>query len=249
MDFREDFSHLRALWANEPHLGVEQSLLACYQEALGHLLPNNLVALQGLARLLQEGEAEHLEPEGRTYLARLASLARQTDDTVRALAVVGRLCRDARAGSPVDCAEVAREAVAEVSLLYAGRPVTYDFPEALPLVAASRQSLHQALVQLLRNAAGAGGQSVRIAGRRATGGVAISVEDDGKGLPPLPPERLFAPLQAPADGRPGLGLFLVRQMVACWGGGLRVQSEVGRGACFTLLVPTVDAPTSQDMLS
>ena len=44
------------------------------QEALGHQLPNQLVALQGLARLLEEGEGGNLSPKGREQLGRLKAL-------------------------------------------------------------------------------------------------------------------------------------------------------------------------------
>jgi signal transduction histidine kinase len=223
-------------------------LLACFQEALGHQLPNHLVAIQGLARLLEEGEGTNLGPEGRDQLGRLAALARNTDRLVRALAEVGRLCRDARSGGPAAPEEVAREAAAEVNVLYGGPSIVYDFPRDLPAVAVLRQSLCQVLVQLLRNAvraveAGrspaispAPGGRIEVGGRPAPDGVEVWVADDGKGLPSLPPERLLAPFQRGGEG-PGLGLFLVRQVTAAWGGRLRVQSEPGRGTRITLLIP------------
>ncbi len=215
------------------------SLLACYQEALGHELPNRLVSLQGLARLLEEGEGQQLGPEGREHLGRLADLARRTDRLVRALADIGRLCRDARSGGPTVPEEAAREAAAAVHLLYDGPAIVYDFPGDLPAVAVSRQSLYQVLVQLLRNAVQAAGSQagrVQVGGRRGPDGVEVWVADDGPGLPSVPPEKLFAPFQRGGDGL-GLGLFLVRQVVATWGGCLRVESEPGRGSRFTLLIP------------
>jgi signal transduction histidine kinase len=191
-------------------------------------------------------------------LGRLAALARHTDRLVRALANVGRLCRDARSDEPVAPEEVAREAAAEVNVLYGGPPVVYDFPLDLPAVTVSRQSLYQVLVQLLRNAVQAVGAGrpipsfptpgtttqgeahaaagrVEVGARRAPGGVEVWVADDGRGLAGLPPERLFAPFQRGGDGL-GLGLFLVRSVVAAWGGCLRVESEPGRGTRFTLLI-------------
>jgi signal transduction histidine kinase len=235
------------------------ALLACFQEALGHELPNYLVALQGLAHLLEQGEGERLGPEGREQLGRLEALARHTDRLVRALADIGRLCREARSGGPVALDEVAREAAAEVNLLYGGPAIVYDLPEDLPAVTVSRQSLYQVLVQLLRNAVQAVGAGrrcpsvptsgdklprepapaagrVEIGGRPVPGGVEVWVADDGPGLPALPPERLFAPFQRGGDGL-GLGLFLVRQAAACWGACLQVESEPGRGTRFTLLLP------------
>ncbi len=223
------------------------SLLACFQEALGHQLPNHLVAIQGLARLLAEGESANLSPEGREQLGRLAALARTTDRLVRALAEVGRLCREARvAGTLVPLEEVAREAAAEVNLLYGGPAIVYDFPEDLPAVAVSRQALYQVLVQLLANAVravvGKPGGPVRVGARPCgtggtPGGVEVWVADDGRGLPPLPPEQLFTPFHRGSDG-PGLGLFLVRQVTASWAGGLRIESEPGQGTRVTLRIPS-----------
>jgi signal transduction histidine kinase len=248
MEFREDYS------VSGP-AAAQRRLLACYQDALGHQLPNHLVALQGLARLLAETDGERLGPESRTYLDRLAALARQVDGTVRALAEVGRLCRDA-CGGPTDVADVAREAGAEVSLLYSGHSVAYDFPQDLPPAAVSRQSVHAVLTQLLRNAVAAGRPGhlarVRVSARVLGRNVEVVVADDGRGLPPVPPERLFSPLQPAGCGTRlgeglGLGLFLVRQVAACWGGGLRVQSDEGRGTSITLQLPVAPKGTRDSL--
>jgi signal transduction histidine kinase len=228
-----------------PARAVADGLLDCFQEALGHQLPNHFVALQGLARLLQETEGPRLSAEGREYLGRLATLAGQSARLVRALAELGRLCRDAHTGGPVSPAEVAREAAAEVQASDGAAAITYDFPPDLPAARVSRPPLTQALVQLLRNAvrAAKGGVArVRLGGRAVPGGAEVWVADDGPGLPPLTPGQLFAPFRpGPREGL-GLGLFLVRQLVARWGGRLRVESRPGAGACFTLFLPAADGP-------
>jgi signal transduction histidine kinase len=253
-DFRRGEPGASATGAGVPPAG---SLLACFQQALGHELPNQLMSMQGLARLLEDGEGQHLGPEARAQFGRLAALAQETDRLVRALADVGRLCRDARSGGPVALDEVAQEAAAEVHLLYGGPSIVYDFSGDLPAVTVSRQSLYQVLVQLLRNAvqavgtgrlfpsfpapgdnpveAGSAAGRVEVGARRAPDGVEVWVADDGRGLPAVPPEKLFAPFQR-GNGL-GLGLFLVRSVVAAWGGRLRVESESGRGTRFTLLIP------------
>ena len=65
--------------ANPAGRRVEQleRLLGCFQKALGHELPNQLVALQGLARLIEMEQADRLDDEGRAHLLRLADLARR----------------------------------------------------------------------------------------------------------------------------------------------------------------------------
>jgi len=216
-------------------------LLACYQQALGHELPNLLVSLQGLARLLAEEQATRLDPDSRALLDRLAELARRADTVARATAAVGRACRDSGSVAPVSLTDAAREALAEVNLLSIGSAVEYDVPEDMPVLTVSCRALHQLLVQLLGNAARAGvpGRPLRVAisARRAPGGVELRIADNGRGLPNEVVRRLAEPFATgcgPGAGI-GLGLFLVRQLVAGWGGALRVASETGGGTTVTIL--------------
>jgi two-component system, OmpR family, sensor kinase len=224
-------------------------LIACYQQALGHELPNLLVALQGLARLLAEEQADRLDPEGLALLDRLAELARRADMVARATAAVGRACRDAGSAAPVPLSDAVREALAEVNLLSIGGVVEYDVAGDMPALSVSRRSLHQVLVQLLGNAARAGvpGRPLRVAvnARRTPVGIELRIADNGRGLPKEVSRRLAEPFTtggsqvsgpvAKPGGGIGLGLFQVRQIVAGWGGALRVASEPGSGTAVTVL--------------
>jgi signal transduction histidine kinase len=100
------------------------------------------------------------------------------------------------------------------------------------------------MVQLLHNsfAAGAPGRRLRIevgAMARADG-VEVWVLDNGRGMPEERRQDLFAPFagRSSGSGKAGLGLFRVRQAVASWGGGLRVQSAEGRGTRVALFIPS-----------
>jgi signal transduction histidine kinase len=233
MDFLLDFSQ---------HSDAGGSLLACFQEALGHLLPNRLVAVQGLARLLEE-ESGVVGEEARELARRMATLAEETHRLVRDLADVGRLCRDACSAPPADPVEAAQEAGATLMALSPGVVVRYDFPERLPAVTASQSSLSRALVELLRNAAQANPSSaapIEVGGRAGADAVEVWVADHGHGLPEGPPEKLFEPFRpsGPASS-PGFGLFLVREVVATWRGALHVHSEAQQGSRFTLRIPRI----------
>src|SRR5262245_60700475 len=98
-------------------LALTERLLACYQQALGHELPNQLVALQGLARLVEADAGERLDEEGRACLVRLADMARRAHAFVAELADVGRTVRKAEAPAEVSLEELCREAAAEVNWL------------------------------------------------------------------------------------------------------------------------------------
>jgi signal transduction histidine kinase len=225
-----------------PCLPGLEHLLASLQEALGHCLPNQLVAAQGLALLLLEEQGPRLDAEGRELLGRVATLSRQADRAVRTLAEVVRACREPPPPGGADLAEVARETAAAAELLPGGASIEYDFRDALPPLNVSRRAVHEALAQLLRNACASGvaGRPLRVTvgGRPAAGGGAeVWVEDDGRGLAPAQLQELTDTLagRRGATG-PGWGLYLVRQLAAAWGGAVRVWSEPGRGTRVTLLV-------------
>jgi signal transduction histidine kinase len=219
-----------------------EQLLGCFQTWIGHELPNQLVPIQAFARLLLESWGGRLDEEGREILDRLAALARKADALARRLAEVGRLLREPPWGVDLPLGDLVREAVAEATLLAAHPGVRYDIQDNLPTTRASRRLLHEVLVQLVRNATQAqAGQPgvVAIGGAREAGGVLVQVRDAGRGLAESQ-AGLFEPFAAgrfPGAAGAGLGLFLVRQAAARWGGVLRVRSELGRGSTFSLFLP------------
>jgi signal transduction histidine kinase len=217
-----------------------ERLLGCFQKALAHELPNQLVAIQGLLRVLELEERDRLGPEGLDYVSRAIAAAQRTHELVRALAGLGRAGREDQPAEAVALAEAASEAVAEVKLLHPGCQIEYDFPQTAPVLTVARPTLHQVLVRLLCNAARAGSEDrpVRaLLGARTTdAGVEFWVADNGRGMSPEQQQQLFEPFANPADAGRGLGLFMVRQVVESWGGVLHVASEPGRGSTFTIQV-------------
>jgi signal transduction histidine kinase len=212
-------------------------LLACYQQALGHELPNLLVALQGMARLIAAEHAAGLDADGRALLARVADLARRADFLARATASVGRVCRGANATAAVPLSDAVREALAEVNLAFPAANVEYVVAPEMPVLKVSRRAIHQMLVQLLTNAFRAAlpdrPLQVTVTARRTGCGVEIRVADNGRGVPVEIASRLGQPFAAGTG--PGLGLFMVRQLVAARGGSLHVTSEPGQGTAVTIL--------------
>jgi signal transduction histidine kinase len=121
-------------------------------------------------------------------------------------------------------------------------------PDARPLeVMGDATRLVQVFANLLNNAAkytdpgGTVALSVRIA---APDRVAVEVSDDGTGMDPRSIQDLFEPfVQAPgaasnAEGGLGLGLAIVRKIVASHGGEVLAESAgLGQGSTFTVLLP------------
>ena len=222
--------------------GPKDRLLAAYQQALGHELPNRLVAIQGLVQMLQLEEADKLGAEGREYLDQLAGLSRRAHEFVRALAEVGQTVRAALSAEPAEIADVAREAGTTVNQLYPHVSIEYHFSNPAPRLRVARPALYQVFVHLLRNAAqGAFGDQplcIGVGGGNTPEGVEFWVTDGGPGLTETERGRLFDPFAARAKdaGGTGLGMFLVSQIVDAWSGKLDVESTVGKGTTFRVRV-------------
>lgn len=104
----------------------------------------------------------------------------------------------------------------------------------------------QAVSNLLSNALNhtpRGGRVLVRAEQRDGGGLAVSVTDTGCGIPPEHLPRIFDRLYRVDRARSlhpngaGLGLAIAKSIMTLHGGSVQVQSEVDKGACFTLLFP------------
>jgi two-component system, OmpR family, sensor histidine kinase BaeS len=111
--------------------------------------------------------------------------------------------------------------------------------------------IRQALGNLVHNAlryTPAGG-TVEVSAHRGDGAVQLAVTDTGVGIAPEHLPHLFErfyradPSRNRLSGGSGLGLALVRSLVADHGGTVAVHSEPGRGSTFVIRLPCTDAIT------
>ena len=114
-------------------------------------------------------------------------------------------------------------------------------PEPLPLTA-DRGQLDQVLVNLSVNASDAmpeGGTLTIRTGALGGDRVWLSVADTGAGIPESISDRIFEPFFTTkgAGKGTGLGLSVVHGIVIRHGGTIEVESEVGRGTTFTVILP------------
>ncbi len=111
--------------------------------------------------------------------------------------------------------------------------------EELPEVLVDEEMIRQSLVNLIINgvqATQADGR-VTVITRRAGDSVEICVSDTGKGIPPDQLDQIFKPFFTTKHQGTGLGLSITRNIIVRHGGTISVQSEVGKGTAFTLVLP------------
>jgi two-component system phosphate regulon sensor histidine kinase PhoR len=151
---------------------------------------------------------------------------------------------------PIALVEAAREAF-EATTLGQSHGVRVDVPEDLPEVVADRDAIVDALVNLLSNAFKYTPEprDIRVLATADDRFVRITVRDNGIGIPRPEQRRVFEKfyriderLAREVEGS-GLGLSIVRHIVRGHGGHVDLESEVGKGSSFTLVLrrASVDA--------
>ena len=128
---------------------------------------------------------------------------------------------------------------------FSGLDLQFELSPHLPILQANRNRLRQVFLSLAVNAleacGGKGSLTVRTLERPAqTGGEAvIEFEDHGCGIPPDLLGKIFEPFFTTKGEQrgTGLGLAICQGIVAEHGGRIEVESEVGRGSLFRVILP------------
>ncbi|HEV2146450.1 MAG TPA: ATP-binding protein [Longimicrobiaceae bacterium] len=212
-----------------------------------HELNNPLAAIKSFAQLLLLDERPAEDREALEAIEREAARAASIVADLRL--AVRQTERSAGARTPVQLNEVVRQVLAlrGYALQTHGVEVRDDLAGDLPLVLAVRGELEQVVLNLVLNAEHAlaghpGERRLEVRTRPGALGVSLHVVDSGPGIPEDHLERIFDPSwTTPEPGKgTGLGLGPVHGIVAEHGGTIRVHSEPGRGAAFTVELPRAD---------
>lgn len=95
--------------------------------------------------------------------------------------------------------------------------------------------LERVFENLIENAAHAGAARIELTLARSAGELTVEAHDDGPGIAPALAERVFEPFWSGGGGS-GIGLWLVRRVVAGAGGTIRLAPSA-RGARFLVTLP------------
>ena len=135
------------------------------------------------------------------------------------------------------------QAIAQVFPPAAAYPVRIhrDCAGEFPPMFMQRRHLLDTFVNLLQNAREAlgdqGGNVFVSAQCHADYSVEVAIRDDGPGIPPEKQEKIFEAYYTTKEKGTGLGLASVKHNVELYGGTVRVESALGKGARFTLVFP------------
>ena len=232
-----------------------ERLRAEFLGMVSHELRTPLTSIRGSATTMQE-TSEELDSAERQFLRIIVDQADSMRELIDDLLDVARIETGTLPVSP-EPVEVARlvDRARIIFLSAGGRSnLDIDVEHGLPLVMADRRRIVQVLGNLLSNAARHSPESSAIRVSAALDGVhvAVSVTNEGQGIPPERLPGLFRRLSMGAGeegGRgAGLGLAICKGIVEAHGGRIWAQSEgTSLGARFTFTIPALEESGAQSL--
>ena len=210
-----------------------------------HDVKNPLTVIKGMAEILQENE--NLDAATQKDLKVIGESA------VKANRIVTDLLKFARQSAPEMQSRDLRETVDAALRLTAymvreaGIQLVTDLPKNPVIVTYDALQIEQVIINLIKNAVQAMPERGKLTvSLRSTGTeVALIVQDTGVGIAPENLSRIFDPFfstKLEGEGT-GLGLSLSYGIVANHKGRIEVESEVGKGTTFTVVLPTDQVAT------
>ena len=203
-----------------------------------HDVKNPLAVIKGLSELMLGNE---LSPEEHQNLNVIH------ESSVKANAIVTDLLKFARQSTPEKKLQDLRETV-EASLrltAYLSRKanieVIKDLPERLVLMWYDSQQLEQVFINIIHNGIQAMPEKgiLRVSMVRSDNSVAVAFQDSGIGIPAENLSRIFDPFftTKPEGQGTGLGLSVSYGIISNHNGHIQVESSVGKGSTFTIILP------------
>jgi two-component system OmpR family sensor kinase len=222
-----------------------------------HDLRNPLGVIVGVAELLSEELAASLTEDNRELLSGLIRSAEYMLALINDLldyskVEAGRLELQL---APVDLASLLRQNVAFNAILAGKKGINLRFQIAgapPPLINLDSRRVQQVINNLISNALkfSHSGTTVTVTMRASAAEVTVEVADQGQGIASDELGKLFKPFSSTrtrstaGEKDTGLGLAIAHRIVQAHGGGIRVESEPGRGTTFFVTLPAAAPPAS-----
>ncbi|HEX2864645.1 MAG TPA: GAF domain-containing sensor histidine kinase, partial [Deinococcales bacterium] len=214
---------------------------------VSHDLRAPLLAIAGMSELLNEAVQSGDKEETAFLFSRVQANVDKMQQLLTDLLNLSRAGRKMEEPERLELGEVLNTVLNDLQPLILARGATVETPAHLPAVRYGRTDAYQVLTNLISNAikyGGANGARPRVTVNAAPPGpgglIALTVDDNGPGIPERYRERVFALFQRLSqDGEgTGVGLSIVRRIAERNGGSASVTDAPGGGARLTVTLPT-----------
>jgi signal transduction histidine kinase len=208
--------------------------------SVSHELRTPLTAIRGHVSALREGVVE--DPEIAAHSLEIVEAeARRLERLVGDILDLAKLDahRFTVMREEVDMEQLVGQAYETFAEQARERAIDYSVDvRSRPVIVSDGDRVLQIVDNLLSNAfrATPNGGRIQLELAQANGTVQVAVEDNGPGIPDEQRERLFRPFVSRSGGT-GLGLAIAKELSNALGGRIELESEVGRGSRFELVLP------------
>jgi PAS domain S-box-containing protein len=218
-----------------------------FLQNVSHELRSPLALIRGYAEMLDSGELGELQPDQRMPVAVISRRARMLGKLVEDIMLILEAELDPPGLDSVQLDQLARAAVEDFQIAVDGAGLTLetDIQAGLPPVKGVSTYVRRVLDNLIGNALKftPRGGTISVHVRQLGDEVELRVADTGIGIAPDQQERIFERFYQ-VDGSSkrrfggaGLGLALVKEIVAVCHGQILVESQVGEGSTFIVTLP------------
>jgi signal transduction histidine kinase len=222
-------------------LGEVEQMERNFLMSVSHELRTPLTAIRGHVSALLEGVVEDPEQQ-RLSLETVGLEAQRLERLVGDILDLAKLDthRFTITNEEVDMAQLIDQAYERYREEAHKRSIDYRREvTASPVIVSDGDRVLQVVGNLLSNAfqATPDGGRISLGLGQENGTVHVAVQDTGPGIPAEARERLFRPFVSNTGGGTGLGLAIAKELSVALGGRIDLESEVGKGSTFELVLP------------
>ncbi len=223
-----------------------ESKLRRFVADASHELRTPITAIRGFAELHRQGAVTG-EEKTKELIGRIENESKRMGSLVEDLLLLARLdqSREMKA-EPVNLSKLVLDAVESARAAGPNHMVTFNNSDEEIYALGDNDRIHQVVANLLANARThtPAGTTIDVSVSQSDDGVRIRIADNGPGLSKKDQERIFERFyradssRVRTDGEgTGLGLSIVDAVMRAHAGQVSVESEIGKGAAFTLFFP------------
>ena len=223
-----------------------ESKLRRFVADASHELRTPITAIRGFAELHRQGAVTG-EEKTKELIGRIENESKRMGSLVEDLLLLARLdqSREMKA-EPVNLSKLVSDAVESARAAGPNHAVNFSNSDEEIYALGDNDRIHQVVANLLANARThtPAGTKIDVSVIQSEDGVRIRIADNGPGLSDKDQSRIFERFyradasRVRTDGEgTGLGLSIVDAVMRAHAGQVSVESELGKGAAFTLFFP------------
>lgn len=244
--YRQQVENMREKAAE---LEVRNIALDEFAHTMAHQVQGLLSQMVGYASYLEMQYGHQMDDEFATVVSRIVQSGHKMNNIISELLLLASIRGGDVILEPLNMQRVVAEAVKRLRYQIEQSQVEIRLPDSWPVALGYGPWIEEAWVNYMSNGIKYGGDRPCLelgSNLLPNGMVRFWVKDNGMGIPEIDQELLFKPHTrlGPKQVRgEGLGLSIVRRVVAKCGGKVGVESHVGYGSLFWFSLPLADQTT------